>query len=110
MKPGEIAERWEKYQKRTNTPDAEYAATIFIYVLDLLDALEVVPSASADLEDDELIDEEDGAEFVERFIDRTHHLGIPALSPRKQSPHSPLLPPVELSSTVVPHDSHLGKP
>jgi hypothetical protein len=81
MAGGELAERWAKYKQRVNTDDVEYAAALFIVVLDLLDALEVVPSAGADLEVD-LIDEDAGAEFVGRFIDRTLHLGIPSLSPR----------------------------
>ena len=76
MAAGSIAKTWKSLRRR-DEGDSEYAAAIFIYVLDLLDQLEVVPSASSKLDDDELIDEDHALIFVERYREHAHQLGIP---------------------------------
>lgn len=88
---GYIGKYWARYNK--NASPSQVMAQTCANMLDLLDMLGI-PSAALLIDDEIDFGHIEG--FVERYITRTHHLGIPALLPRTQYPHSPLPPQEEL--------------
>ena len=68
MKPGQIAKRWEE-NIRIYGEHSDLRVHAFISVLDLLDSLGVVPSASAKISNGELINDYKADAFVTRYAE-----------------------------------------